>query len=270
MAEPRLGHYLYCVMPADARPALSDVVGTEAGHPLEVLRHAGLGAVVSRVSLTEFGAEPLQRNLNDLQWLERTARAHQAVLDRARAAGAVVPFRLCTVFAEETHVREMLERERGVLADALARLRGRDEWGVKLMADVRRLEEETRRRSSEPGRRSAGADAETLGRAYLVSRRRDRMAHEEAQQIAQRAAQEVHERLRQQATAATLLRPQSHELSRRPGAMVLNSAYLVDRARVEQFHAVAAELVQRQSPLGLELEVTGPWPPYNFVAPPTS
>jgi hypothetical protein len=268
MAEPQSGHYLYCVIPADARPALSDVVGVEAGQPLETLRHAGLAAVVSRVSLAEFGAEPLRRNLNDMRWLERTARAHEGVLDRALAAGAVVPLRLCTVFADESHVRAMLEREHGTLAEALARLRDRDEWGVKLMADLSRVEEETRRRSGEPGRETV--DDESLGRAYLGRKRRARAAHDEAQQIARRAAQEVHERLRRHATAATVLRPQSRELSRRPGAMVLNSAYLVDRARVEQFRAVAEELGERQSPLGLALEVTGPWPPYNFVAPPAS
>ena len=46
---------------------------------------------------------------------------------------------------------------------------------------------------------------------------------------------------------------------------VLNGAYLVPEARVERFHAAVAEMRERDGPLGLEFEVTGPWPPYNFV-----
>jgi hypothetical protein len=259
MAEAGLGHTLYGAAPRPPRLSLDDVEGVEPGRPVGVLPHAGLAAVTGRVSLAEFGSEPLRHNLNDLDWLARVARAHQAVLDRALASGPIVPLRLCTVFADEAHVREMLESEHDVLADALARVRGRAEWGVKLIADVSRLQEAIGA-SAKPGEESSG-------RAYLEGRSRERRAREEAQRIVQQAAEEVHARLRQQAAAATLLRPQSRELSGRAGEMVLNGAYLVERSRVDQFQATAAELGERQRPLGLALELTGPWPPYNFVAP---
>jgi hypothetical protein len=247
MAE---GRYVYCVVPAEARVELGGAPGV--GGAIELLRDGDLAAVTCRVPLAEFGAEPLERNLNDLDWLGRTARAHQEVLDRALAAGPVVPLRLCTVFADESHVRAMLDRERDVLTEALARLRDRAEWGVKLIADPDRV--------SEPA-------ADASGRAYLERRSRERRAHEDAYRLAHEVGEEVHARLRQEATAATLLRPQSRELSGRSGEMVLNGAYLVDRAHVERFRAAAAELGERHRPRGLVLEVTGPWPPYNFVAP---
>jgi hypothetical protein len=45
--------------------------------------------------------------------------------------------------------------------------------------------------------------------------------------------------------------------------MVLNGAYLVaDRKRFERELALDAS-ERRES--GVELELTGPWPPYNFV-----
>ena len=51
--------------------------------------------------------------------------------------------------------------------------------------------------------------------------------------------------------------------------MVLNGAYLVADADADRFHATAAELAARHQAGGaeveLEVEVTGPWPPYNFV-----
>jgi Gas vesicle synthesis protein GvpL/GvpF len=256
MAEAALGRYVYCVVPAGATVRLDGVRGVDPERPIETVREGDVAAVTGWVSLAEFGAEPLKRNLNDLDWLERTARAHQAVLDRALASGAIVPLRMCTVFAGDDHVRAMLRREHEALSGALTRLRGRQEWGVKLMADVRRLHEAARD-EAEPA----------SGRAYLERKGRERREEEETRRLATQAAEEVHAGLTAQAAAATLLRPQSRELTGRTGEMVLNGAYLVDGSRVEEFRAVAAAQAERQRPRGLELEVTGPWPPYNFVAP---
>jgi hypothetical protein len=47
--------------------------------------------------------------------------------------------------------------------------------------------------------------------------------------------------------------------------MVLNAAYLVEAARVEQLREVAARGEAEHQPLGARVEVSGPWPPYNFV-----
>ena len=52
-----------------------------ADAPVETLDAEGLTAVVSRVSLAEFGEDALRRNLEHLDWLEATARAHHAVVD---------------------------------------------------------------------------------------------------------------------------------------------------------------------------------------------
>ena len=50
----------------------------------------------------------LRDNLNDRAWLERTAREHEEVLQRALARSAVIPFRLCTIYESRDRVREFL------------------------------------------------------------------------------------------------------------------------------------------------------------------
>jgi gas vesicle protein GvpL/GvpF len=42
----------------------------------------------------------------------------------------------------------------------------------------------------------------------------------------------------------------------------------VDSDRAAEFRALAAELGEGHRVRGLRLEVTGPWPPYSFVADP--
>ena len=62
-----------------------------------------------------------------------------------------------------------------------------------------------------------------------------------------------------------MLPPQHPELSGRVGEMVLNGAYLVDRSHADAFAGVARELAEGDRRIGLELDLSGPFAPYNFV-----
>jgi hypothetical protein len=87
---------------------------------------------------------------------------------------------------------------------------------------------------------------------------------EASSEAVETAAAEVHVRLAQSASAAVLGRPQERRLSGRDAEMVLNGAYLVPRGEARDFAALVDALGRRHE--GLTLELTGPWPPYHFVA----
>jgi Gas vesicle synthesis protein GvpL/GvpF len=266
MNERRTGRYLYGVIASGARPPLDGVAGVDPAVPVQLLDHAGVTALVHPVSLDEFGAEALKRNLEDFDWLERTARAHQAVLGRALAAGSVVPLRLCTIFGGEAQVRQQLEREREHLLETLERMRGRAEWSVKVFAERPVLEAAARSRSPALAALSADAEGGSPGRAYVARKKLGRLVQDEARALAETAAEEMHARLREQASAAALLPPQPPSLAPRAADMVLNGAYLVERGAEPRFGAVARELADHHRDLGLAVELAGPWPPFTFVA----
>jgi Gas vesicle synthesis protein GvpL/GvpF len=263
MAEPGVASYLYCVVPAGQRPSLEGLAGVDPAFGLDVITDAGLSAIVSRVRLEEFGADALKRNLEDLEWLERTARAHNAVLRRALACEAVVPLRLCTIFSDDAHVLAMLDRERDYFLEGLERLRWHAEWSVKVLADPRSLESAARGRSPAL---AAGAEGEMRGHEFFARKKQDRLLRDEIRAMAGAAAKETHARLQQEAAASVLLRSQHPDVSRRAREMVLNGAYLVERSRVPAFQAATRDLAERHRAINLELEVTGPWAPYNFVS----
>ena len=75
----------------------------------------------------------------------------------------------------------------------------------------------------------------------------------------------MHARLQDWALDAVSRPPQNPELSGHQGQMLLNAAYLVDRDRTEELHQIVSELEQRHLALDARIELTGPWPPYNFV-----
>ena len=101
----------------------------------------------------------------------------------------------------------------------------------------------------------------------MLRRRLERQLREAADSLGADIAAQVHARLHDWAIDATTRPPQNRELSGHQGEMLLNAAYLVERDRVEELRALVAELETRHRELGVSIELTGPWPPYNFVAP---
>jgi Gas vesicle synthesis protein GvpL/GvpF len=266
MSDGARACYVYCVVPSGQLLDLEGVSGVEPGSEVSLVTHDDLSAVVSSVRLEGFGSEALKRNLEDIEWLERTARAHDAVLGRALAAEAVVPLRLCTLFADVARVRGMLGSERGTFLAALDRLRGRAEWSVKLLAERRAMDARARERTYAGASAAVGAGQEpSRGREYFARKKLARAADDELRNAIEAAAGEIHSRLSERAADATLLRPQSPEVSRRAGQMVLNGAYLVDRAAAADFTSAAQAAAEYYRAQGIELELSGPWAPYNFV-----
>jgi hypothetical protein len=81
----------------------------------------------------------------------------------------------------------------------------------------------------------------------------------------QEATTQIHESLRALASEGVLVPLQRPEASGRRTEMVLNGAYLVEDAAQERFREQVDALQAQFAPLGLVLELTGPWPAYNFV-----
>jgi hypothetical protein len=255
----RVLQYAYAVTRA-ADCKLPDRLRGVVGAPVLTVPADTIAAVVSPVPAADFDERPLRAHLEDMHWLELTARSHQHVVDAVAAAACALPLRLATVYRGEEGVRRMLVADRERFEAAFAVLEGRDEWGVKIYADL----------SPAPGAADASAAAEgprvrpASGRDYLRQRQRDRQAREDTWQRADDWAREVHETLGRIAEHSKLHRPQDARLSHATGQNVLNGAYLVPRAEASAFAALVGQLADRA--VGLRIELTGPWAPYSFTA----
>ena len=245
---PGAAWYVYGVVPAATREEGTGV----ASRPVDLMAEGDVAALVSLVPVDEFGEGPLKANLNDRDWLERTAREHEDVLERVLAGTAVIPFRLCTIYESSERVREFLASRGVALADLLGRLDDRVELGVKAYFD-----QDGFAGTSEVGEPQSGRD-------YLLRRQREREVGEEAARFKAEVARASHERLAAAAEEARANPPQPPELSGRTEEMLLNGAYLVAR-RDAGLRAAVAELESLYGGRGVAYEVTGPWPPYNFV-----
>jgi hypothetical protein len=244
---PSAAWYVYGVVPPTTQPAGTGIGSRE----VELVSQGDVAALISAVPAEEFGEASLRERLNDRAWLEQTAREHEETLERVLAQAAVVPFRLCTVYERREHVEEFLSAHGEALAELLRRLDGLVELGVKAYY-----------RAPEPG----ATDEPQSGREYLLRRQSERETAEESSRFKAECARASHEALSAAAEEARANPPQPPELSGRTDEMLLNGAYLAYRDDERLADAVAG-LERTFGPRGVSYEITGPWPPYNFVPP---
>jgi Gas vesicle synthesis protein GvpL/GvpF len=99
----------------------------------------------------------------------------------------------------------------------------------------------------------------------MLRRRLERHVRECADALAAEAADAVHASLQGCANDAVRRPAQNRELSGYHGEMLLNGAYLVHARRMDELRSLVAELEERHRQLGARIELTGPWPPFDFV-----
>ncbi|MFE9096245.1 GvpL/GvpF family gas vesicle protein [Streptomyces sp. NPDC007264] len=252
--------YAYAVLrpsPELEGTALAGIRGV-ADAPVGLVRSGAVAAAVSAVPGEDFSEAALKVRLEDLRWLEPTARAHHAVIEALAAHTTVLPLRLATVYLDEGRVREMLGEQEPAFTALLDRLADQVEWGVKVYAEV------------PPGAVATPVDpsAEETdpGRAYLRRRRHQREAREDAWRAAEEAVRRTEARARGLAVERARHRPQQGDLARQAGENVANDAYLVPRRLSEEFRDRMLHAADGLP--GVRVDVTGPWAPYSFAMPP--
>jgi Gas vesicle synthesis protein GvpL/GvpF len=171
--------------------------------------------------------------------LEGMLWEHEEVLEALLEAGPVLPARFGVRFADREALRVEVQSRSAEFAKALARVRGRVEVSVRLLA-----REDAPEPTDEHVDRAAGP-----GARYLLERLGERRE-------AARKLESVRTRL------APLAIAERSRLLPRPGTPA-SAAFLVERSDLERFRREAQELERELQDVALVC--TGPWPPYNFA-----
>jgi len=186
------------------------------------------------------------------------------VLECVLEEASVVPCRFCTVYRSEGELRRFLSERRETLQAALDRVRGKVEVGVKAFIDRDRFTAGRAKQNDEIRQLETNVSTAEAGRAYLERRRLEQLVASELERFRGEAADRIHSRLLPASADGLALPLQAPELSGCEEEMVFNGAYLVtaDRAAFEEALASLARDIRDD---GVDLELTGPWPAYNFV-----
>jgi hypothetical protein len=254
--------YLYCLVSSRRRPSVARVPrGLPNASPPRVLDAGGhLWLVVADVPLKEYGEHAIARHLKDLQWVTMRAIAHESVIERFADADAVVPSKLFTMFRTDDRALAYVAEARARLDRVAASVAGSLEWGVRLVASSGVTRPTTVRAGrgfgpGGPGKlKMTGADFLKTKRAL---RDAERTAHEDRAQAAQKTFDALSRLARDVVTRPPAIPS--------PG-LLLDAAFLVPRRNTKRFRAAVTKAKRRLARGNVTVTLTGPWPPYHFIA----
>lgn len=268
MEEVGYGYYVYGIMgrinslPTEKLPGK----GIDPDCPVYALPNLAVQAIVSKVSMKEFGQKALEANLHDMQWLADKVHAHESILEAILPHCTLIPMRLCTIFRSESRVREMLAEYHDDFINTLAHLEGRKEWGVKVYVDASIIAQKIGKISDRVKRLEMEIAEKSGGAAYLWKRKLDDAIAVEIDSTTIEYVQRSHDRLSSHAEDSVTNPLRDKASTGRTDEMILNGAYLVADEHLEAFRTELADLGAEYGFLGFSFHLSGPWPPYNFVA----
>ena len=280
--------YVFCLVRGARRPVVRDIPdGMPGGSDLRAIEVGDqLWAIVETVREADYGEGALVRGLQNLDWVGERAVAHERVIERFLSAPAVLPMQLFTMFTSDERVVEHVRADRRRIARILKRIDRKVEWGLRLTWDEKAARENVERKHADPKgprRRAAasrsraaaapksGADLsgprEREGAAYLA-RKRDILDVNRAQLAEARVeAGRLYKAISRDATEA--LRRTNLERAAPGSRLLLDAAFLVPAAQAAAFRASLRKHTRALHGSGVAVSLTGPWPPYNFIEPPS-
>jgi hypothetical protein len=238
--------YVFGAIGGPVRPRLPRAMPKLPGSGPVRLIAAGRGQwlLVSTVPESKFGESQLAGAISDFDWVADCGTAHHGVIEAVHRTIDVIPFRLFTIFSTDERASSRLAASRAKIAAALKRVKGREEWVLRMApAPVT----------------SASAPGAVSGASYLAAKAAA-LKRGGAIPPAQKRA------------AAALLRDlgrltdQSYKRTDADGpALLVDAAFLVKRSKQKAFVSAVSRGTKALAAQGSRVSLTGPWPPYSFV-----
>lgn len=251
--------YLYGLVRSARQPA---VAGAPAGppglsRPRALDAGGGLWLLAASAPLPEYGSEEIQRRLSDLSWVSDRALAHEAVIEHFTRSGTMLPMKLFTLFASDERALAHIRGARERLDRVLDRVDGCVEWGVRVRLDDARAREVL-------AAEALGSGPQSSGKAFLL---RKKLEQDAARELAARLRSEMDVAFAELAAGASeAVRREPAASPESGGRLLLDAAFLVPQPRGEAFEAIVERCAARLAPRACDVTLTGPWPPYNFIA----
>jgi virulence-associated protein VapD len=238
--------YVYSIIESEQPRTFGKIGIGGRGDDVYTVHYKDLAAVVSRTPLMVY--DPTREN----------ALAHlhvnEVTMDERFTP---VPMSFGTLFKTEKDIVEFLEDTYDAIRDVLGKMKDKLEFGLKVnwsrdevMADVQQDNEDIRRLKEEIAKNQQSS-------TYFARMQLGRMLEQALADKSDAYVRDIYEYLREAAIASRSSKPIGDK-------MILNAAFLVERAKAEIFDQKVQEIAQRYEGK-LAFRYTGPWPPYNFV-----
>jgi hypothetical protein len=218
------------------------------GKPVSIVVHKDIGAVVSPIPYAEVDA-----SIDNIL-------AHQRAVDASRKLGTSLPVKFGTIFKKEDGVTTLLAKSYDDYRSKLAKLKGMDEFGVKVLfnkAGLAKVKSDVETSSPEIMKMRRSLEKSREGKSYFTRLKMNEAIRAEAFRKIDELSREIHKELAKSSQENSILKSDHQQI-------VLNAAYLVRRGEGDAFLARASTLGKAYAEKGLVVHSSGPWAPYSF------
>jgi hypothetical protein len=238
------GKYVYCIIRSDRQHDFGSI-GIGGGQRVMTVAYRDLAAVVSDTPIVIY--DPTRENV----------LAHEFVNETVMRAHTVIPMSFGTVFRSDEDVTELLRSTYQAFSDVLDKMQDKIEFGLKVLWDREKVVANLERENDEIHRLKDEISRHTASSTYFARMQLGRLIEGALEEMGTRYVSDIHDALKTVAVASRSNKPIGDR-------MILNAAFLVDRAQEQAFDECVKETSRKYEEL-LTFKYSGPWPPYNFV-----
>ncbi len=243
MAEQK--RFIYCVIPTNEERGFG-LVGLE-GEEVYTMNYRDIAAVVSNISLSYEECDPTRRNM----------KAHTLVLEALMKDYTVLPARFGLISDSEDKLRGLLQKYYPTLKDYIKKLDSRIEIGVKVFwekeAMIAELEGKDQRLTK------LKEEIKTL--SLPIAEQKLVKAGEMVRSMIEKWVDRYTDRVYLELMKVAVDGKKNYPIDMKN---IINSAFLVDKAREKQFDALIDKLDKEYGDK-VNFKYVKPVPPYNFV-----
>ncbi|GCE06051.1 GvpL/GvpF family gas vesicle protein [Dictyobacter aurantiacus] len=267
---PASGLYAYGFVKRS--PAHLDIVGIDHRSKVYPVKGNGLSVMVSEIDIGQFEEQvknlyaAMTQSPGVLQNQDGAIlQAHEHVIDTIMQHTTIVPLKFGTILRDEQAAQQLLEEQGEHFKELLNRFRGKVECGLKVYVDKRVVLQQMMRHDAERINAQEQSEPRSQGTAYLLARKKEEQLKEQVNNELMRIAEHIFYTFGQTAFDMKQNSLQPPKATGKKKEMILNAVYLVGQEQLSAFYEWSRGITEHYASLELELEFSGPWPPYNFM-----
>lgn len=242
-----------------------DMGGMDEKFKLYYIEHSGLYAIVSDVSLDEYGEEAMAVKGEDIDWLKEKAVIFMDVILKINSLTRIIPMKFLTIFHTKDRVEDVIDENKEMFLNTLNKIRNKKELSLKIYCDDKIYKEKIM--AEEIAKFEASLVGKPKGAAFFLKKKFDGELNDRIQNRICDIANNMAESLTTLVEEMRSNKLLAKEITGISTPMILNNAYLVDNDREALILARVEELKMEYENCGFAIELSGPWPPYSFCEP---
>lgn len=253
--------YIFCVT---SEPPLLQQYQLQKG--ICVVDVDGLFVTTMDVTDNDFAENQLQSNLSDVVWLDTKVREHLDVITSImQHVKSLIPFNFGTLYKSESSLIQFIIKYAEEFKKNLVYLEEKEEWAVKLYCNKNKIVENITHLSKKVSDINALIQNSSMGKAYILGKKKNEIIENEIINIYNTYSKKIFTKLSILSEEFRFNPIPNNETLEKEDDMILNVVLLLNKANVESFIETSDQLIIQHQNIGLNIEISGPWPCYSFI-----